>query len=91
MRSNSNLIEVVMDGIRDTGMLYDYAETAAMEDNKTLCDWFRKKADERLSRTESEWSDAKSVLKLDESKDDMAVCLRRHIENEMSMRRMRGK
>ena len=83
MKSMSNLLTVVMDGIRDSNMLYDYAEQAEVESNIQLRDWFRKKADERAQRTMSEWTDAKTVMKLDEKTDDMSACLRNHVEHEM--------
>lgn len=85
MKSNSNLIRVVMDGIRDTNMLYEYSELANTEGNDQLRDWFKKKADERAQRTMSEWSDAKNVMKLDDKADDMSMCIKNHVDHEITL------
>lgn len=83
MKSNHNLISVVMDGIKDANMLYVYAEQAELEGDEAMHQWFRQKADERVHRTEAEWHDAKAVLKLDEA-DEMGACLKHHVERELA-------
>ena len=79
MRSYMNLLGVVYDGMKDSNMLYDYAEDAREEKNEKLADWFTAKADERVQRTEQEWSDAKGVL------EDAGCCdtMMEHIEHDM--------
>lgn len=91
MKSNSNLLRVVMDGIKDAGLLYDYADQAELEGNKELHDWFMKKAEERTTRTEQEWKDAKSVMHLEEKQDDMSMCLKQHVQREMADLKGRAK
>ena len=83
MRTNGNLVSVVMDGIKDTRKLLDYADVALDEGNKQMHDWFKRKAHERFARTQNEWADAETVLKFDESPDGMGKCLKQHITNEM--------
>lgn len=89
MRTNANLISVVMDGIKDTRMLLDYAETAHDQGNLQLHDWFNRKAHERYVKTQTEWKEIESVLKLDEKPDEMGKCLKQHITNEMHELMMR--
>ncbi len=83
--TNSRLLDVVMDDIKDAGMMFEYAEQAKAEGNEALRDWFKQKASERHKMAESEWNDAMRVLDLEKRDDDASMCLKRHVDKELSM------
>lgn len=83
--TKANLLSVVMDGIRDANMLYDYAEQAKAEGDEPMCAWFEQKADERAASVKAEWHDAKKVLDLEAKDDDSSWCLKHHVDHELTM------
>lgn len=89
--AKAELLNVVMDDIRDAHMLYDYAEHARMEGDETLHHWFMSKAEERAHMAEAEWRDVYKVLSLESKDDDTSWCLKNHVEHEMSRLKGRAK
>lgn len=61
MQSTNDLLTVLMDGIRDTGMLIGYAENALMEGQSGRAAWFRNHAKKRLDQLEADYNDVGTV------------------------------
>lgn len=78
-----DLIGVVMDGITDTSMIAEYAESAREEGEEKLAGWFSMRAKERLAMVRRDWTEVEDVLKLKEHGDELVQGMRCHIHKEI--------
>ena len=79
MSSINDLLSVIMDSIRDTNMLYEYANKPG---NETYCNWFMDRARIRLKGLIDDYEQVSSVIGLAQKVregDPIAEALHNHI------------
>ena len=81
--TKKHMIGLVMDGIRDTGMIAGYAETAKHEGEDKIAAWFAQRAKERLAELRRDWTDVEETLDLRHHEDDLAEAMSCHIRREI--------
>ena len=79
MNMTKYMLDLVMDGIKDTDMIARYAEEAhKVHEHKSTADWFATRAKARLSHLERDWKDVWEELeehgKHDEELMDALAC-----------------
>lgn len=84
-----HMIQVVMDGIRDTGMLADYAEEAREHGHDKHATWFAMRAKERLATLKRDWSEVDNELGLHKHNEELVKCMAHHIDHEIERVRAR--
>jgi hypothetical protein len=77
------MIAIIMDGIRDTGMIADYADIALHEGDDKIAVWFAQRAKERLAELRRDWTDVEETLGLKKHDDDLVDAMRCHIHKEI--------
>ena len=78
-----HMIQIVMDGIRDTDMLVDYAEEAREHGHEKHAMWFHSRAKERLATLRRDWAEVESELGLRKHADELVRCMTHHIDKEI--------
>lgn len=79
------MLNVVMDGIKDTGMMADYAEHAFKDtEHKSAAGWFATRAKNRLSALERDWHDVHDELKQGHHDDDLIDALACHVDHSIA-------
>lgn len=85
MKMKKHMLSVVMDGIKDTGMLADYAqEVARIDGNKDLADWFAVRAKTRLSHLERDWKDVDEELEEHDRGSELLDALECHVNRSIA-------
>lgn len=85
MKMKKHMLSVVMDGIKDTRMLADYAQEAAgIDGNKDLADWFAVRAKTRLSHLERDWKDVDEELEEHDRGSELLDALECHVNRSIS-------
>lgn len=81
--TKKHMIGLIMDGIRDTGMIAGYAETAKAEGEEKIAGWFAQRAKERLAELRRDWADVEETLDLKRRDDDLAEAMSCHVRKEI--------
>ena len=90
MQSTNDMMNVIMDGVRDAGMLIGYAQNALHENKAERADWFKMRAKARMDQLRTDWQEVCGVLgvsKKAEAGDEIAEamrCMIRHRMDELS-------
>ena len=85
-----HMLAVVMDGIKDTGMLAGYAEDAKAHDAEhSVVAWFKTRAQSRLGMIERDWHDVDDELRMHKKDDDLLDALECHVNRSLSELKMR--
>ena len=87
--TKKHMIAIVMDGIRDTDMIAEYAEVAKLEGEDKISEWFAQRARERLAELRRDWTDVEATLGLKDSDNDLAEAMSCHVRKEIDRARMR--
>lgn len=84
MHSMKHMIELVMDGVRDTNMIASYAEEARKAEDSKSAAWFATRAKERLGALRRDWTDVEAILRMKDGDmeivDAMSCYLHKEIE-----------
>ncbi len=84
-----HMIQIIMDGIRDTDMLVDYAEEAREHGHDKHATWFAMRAKERLAALRRDWSEVDMELGLHKHGEELVKCMAHHIDKEIERVRER--
>ena len=85
-----HMLNVIMDGIRDTGMMADYAESAFKHpEHKGAADWFAMRAKTRLSHLEKDWKDVHEELVEHNHDSELVDALACHVNKSIADLKMR--
>lgn len=88
MGMTKNMLKVLMDGIKDTNMMMDYAEMAMDADMTDVASWFKSKAKKRMDSLESDYDyvcDRMNLREKVKSGDEIAEALKTHLEDQIDM------
>jgi len=80
------MLNVLMDGIRDAGMMLDYAEEAYNADRVECGNWFKTHARKRIDALDSDFDYVSEQIGLEEKAkagDEIALSLRNHISGQL--------
>lgn len=85
------MLDIVMDGIKDTDMIAGYAESAnKMAEKSDAARWFAERARMRLDRLENDWADVHEELTEHSKHDDELVdALACHVNRSIADLKMR--
>lgn len=79
------MLNVIMDGIKDTGMMATYAEEAFKSaEHKSAAGWFATRAKARLSALERDWHDVHDELRQGHHDDDLIDALACHVDRSIA-------
>lgn len=77
-----HMISMVMDDIRDTEMIVEYAEEATERgENPEVASWFAVHAKERLNGLERDWRDVESEMRAHDREGEISDALACHVEH----------
>lgn len=85
MSMTRHMLSVIMDGIKDVGMVAGYAEEAhRMPDQKNAAEWFAMRAKTRLSHLERDWKDVHEELEEHSHNDELVDALACHVNHQIA-------
>lgn len=77
-----HMIDMVMDDIRDTEMIVEYAKEAKARGEKPeVVNWFAVHAKERLNGLERDWRDVESEMRAHDREGEISDALACHVEH----------
>ena len=80
-----HMLNVIMDGIKDVGMVASYAEEAhRMPDQKGAAEWFATRAKTRLGHLERDWKDVHEELEEHGHNDELVDALSCHVNHQIA-------
>lgn len=90
MQSSCDMINVIMDGLRDAGMMIGYAENAMRENKTDRADWFKMRVKKRMDQLKTDWTEVCNTLNVNRQADagdeiaDAMRCMIRHRMDELN-------
>lgn len=80
-----HMLDVVMDGIKDTQMIAEYAQEAARSgESHEVTDWFAARAKTRMSHLERDWKDVREELEDRKHDGELLDALACHVEHSIA-------
>lgn len=85
-----HMLKVVMDGIKDAGIIAGYSEEATLRgEEHSVVTWYTAHAQSRLNMAEHDWRDVHEHIKSGKHDEEMLDALECHVEHSLKDLRMR--
>lgn len=78
------MLSVVMDGVKDTNMLADYAKEADKHGEASAAAWFKAHAQNRFAALERDWREVREEMRRKREPDDVLDALTDYVDGAIS-------
>lgn len=88
MNFTKMMFSMVMDGIKDTDMIIEYAMCARRAGRQDMVEWFRTRAEHRMGMLKEDYARVNEATNLErkaDQGDEMADAFRDHLHEQMEM------